>query len=355
MPDSQIITYPHPNVQKTNSSGSSVVVNYLHFDHLGSVRAVSKSTGTLPAGASNLRVERKFYKPFGEEDDFQYSGASAPETKGFIGERLDGEAGLQYLNARYYDPKLGMFIQPDWWEVTQPGVGTNRYAYAGGDPVNGKDPGRHEWLNDFLNWAGGYLSSAVPASNDRNFVVNSVTSVAKSFTPGWLHAEAASSAWDRGDYWSYAGHEVIAMGEVALAMATLGESSVILAETRAVESTTIIVAERNTAKVMPGGESFVDSAGRIRTGSSGGAGAGNRISPKNRLAEREEMGSACSYCGKQTPNSQGDHILPRNPADGSPRGNNSRENLANACPECNLDKSNKPVIEWIAKTFGFYE
>ena len=59
------------------------------------------------------------------------------------------------------------------------------------------------------------------------------------------------------------------MGEVALAMATLGESSVILAETRAVESTTIIVAERNTAKVMPGGESFVDSAGRIRTGSSG--------------------------------------------------------------------------------------
>lgn len=32
-----------------------------------------------------------------------------------------------------------MFIQPDWWEVPQPGVGTNRYAYAFDDPVNGKD------------------------------------------------------------------------------------------------------------------------------------------------------------------------------------------------------------------------
>ncbi|NOX72563.1 MAG: hypothetical protein GXP03_02680 [Alphaproteobacteria bacterium] len=30
------------------------------------------------------------------------------------GERFDRDAGLQYLNARYYDPELGRFIQPDW-------------------------------------------------------------------------------------------------------------------------------------------------------------------------------------------------------------------------------------------------
>ncbi|MGB3314304.1 MAG: RHS repeat-associated core domain-containing protein [Albidovulum sp.] len=63
------------------------------------------------------------------------------ETKGFIGERFDSDAGLSYLNARYYDPKLAMFIQPDWWEVTESGVGTNRYAYSFNDPVNGKDTG----------------------------------------------------------------------------------------------------------------------------------------------------------------------------------------------------------------------
>ena len=81
-----------------------------------------------------------------------------PEPHAYIGERFDPEAGLisagktaprtvfpASLNARYYDPKLAKFLQPDRWEVTEPGVGTNSYAYAGGDPVNGSDPGGHEF------------------------------------------------------------------------------------------------------------------------------------------------------------------------------------------------------------------
>ncbi|NEY90150.1 RHS repeat-associated core domain-containing protein [Rhodobacteraceae bacterium KMS-5] len=69
------------------------------------------------------------------------TGPEDREDKGWIGERFDPETGLQYLNARYYDPELGMFLQPDWFEVTKPGVGTNRYAYSFGDPVNKMDPG----------------------------------------------------------------------------------------------------------------------------------------------------------------------------------------------------------------------
>ena len=30
-----------------------------------------------------------------------------------------------------------MFIQADWLDPTEPGVGTNRYAYSANDPVNG--------------------------------------------------------------------------------------------------------------------------------------------------------------------------------------------------------------------------
>lgn len=60
------------------------------------------------------------------------------------GERYDAEAGLQYLNARYYDPKLALFIQPDWLDPTQPGVGTNRYSCSFNDPVNLMDPGGNE-------------------------------------------------------------------------------------------------------------------------------------------------------------------------------------------------------------------
>ncbi|SDG38869.1 RHS repeat-associated core domain-containing protein [Celeribacter baekdonensis] len=69
----------------------------------------------------------------------------AEETKGFIGERFDADAGLQYLNARYYDPRLGLFIQPDWLDPTQPGVGTNRFAYSANDPVNLSDPNGNFW------------------------------------------------------------------------------------------------------------------------------------------------------------------------------------------------------------------
>ena len=86
------------------------------------------------------------YRPFGEAVDFAVS-LTPPEAKGFIGERFDADAGLQFLNARYYDPKLAMFIQPDWFEVTKAGVGTNRYAYSFNDPVNKMDPGGNSWLD----------------------------------------------------------------------------------------------------------------------------------------------------------------------------------------------------------------
>lgn len=33
-----------------------------------------------------------------------------------------------------------MFIQPDWFDPTEPGVGTNRYAYSFNDPINKSDP-----------------------------------------------------------------------------------------------------------------------------------------------------------------------------------------------------------------------
>jgi uncharacterized protein RhaS with RHS repeats len=48
-----------------------------------------------------------------------------------------------YLHARHYDPALGRFVQPDWWDPTVEGVGTNRYAYAENDPLNRSDPNGH--------------------------------------------------------------------------------------------------------------------------------------------------------------------------------------------------------------------
>ncbi|MEZ5886084.1 MAG: RHS repeat-associated core domain-containing protein [Paracoccaceae bacterium] len=111
------------------------VLSVLHYDGLGSVRAVTNAPG--------LKSETAQYRPYGEPSEGVWT-ALLNESKGYIGERHDADAGLQYLNARYYDPRLGMFVQPDWWEVTQTGVGTNRYAYSFNDPINGKDPTGHD-------------------------------------------------------------------------------------------------------------------------------------------------------------------------------------------------------------------
>lgn len=61
------------------------------------------------------------------------------EDKRFISERNDSVAELQYLKVRYHDPEQGMFIRPNWFEVTEPGVGTNRYVYSFNDPINRLD------------------------------------------------------------------------------------------------------------------------------------------------------------------------------------------------------------------------
>ena len=54
----------------------------------------------------------------------------------------DIETGLYYLQARYYDPKIGRFISPDNTKYLEPTTigGLNLYAYCNNNPVNKYDP-----------------------------------------------------------------------------------------------------------------------------------------------------------------------------------------------------------------------
>jgi RHS repeat-associated protein len=122
-------------------------VSFLYRDHLATVKMVTNMSGAV--------TERTGYAAYGEPTPT----TSLP--KGFIGERPDPETGLLYLNARYYDPALGRFMSPDDWDPTKPGVGTNRYAYAGNDPVNKSDPNGHNWLSDALSAIGNAISNAI--------------------------------------------------------------------------------------------------------------------------------------------------------------------------------------------------
>src|SRR5439155_18722074 len=64
----------------------------------------------------------------------------------FTGEQRDGDSGLYYLRARYYDPAIGRFPSHD------PLPTGNLYAYAGNNPVNFVDPSGlcHEEHSDEL-------------------------------------------------------------------------------------------------------------------------------------------------------------------------------------------------------------
>ena len=88
--------------------------------------------------ASGAEVLHRYYRPYGQ---IPITTSTFKEAKAFIGERQDTETGLLYLNARFYDPALGRFISPDWYLPTDPGVGTNRYAFN--DPINKSDPNGH--------------------------------------------------------------------------------------------------------------------------------------------------------------------------------------------------------------------
>jgi RHS repeat-associated protein len=73
------------------------------------------------------------------------------EQRKFIGEVSDGNTGLSYLHARYYDGGRGQFVSQDpvFWEVGQTKDGKsvltnpqalNSYAYANNNPITLSDP-----------------------------------------------------------------------------------------------------------------------------------------------------------------------------------------------------------------------
>jgi len=107
------------------------IVTYLHPDHLGSAQAGTDNSGAI--------IWREQYTPFGEE---LQSPAANDNLAGFTGHIKDKATGLNYMQARYYDPVIGRFLSADpvgFLDTGNPNF-FNRYAYTFNDPVNLIDP-----------------------------------------------------------------------------------------------------------------------------------------------------------------------------------------------------------------------
>jgi len=103
-------------------------IKYIHTDALGSIVAVTDASGRV--------IERREYEPYGAQlvPDLQ-------DGPGYTGHVQDAETGLVYMQQRYYDPHIGIFLSAD--PVPAYGNSTNlftRYNYANRNPYRYLDP-----------------------------------------------------------------------------------------------------------------------------------------------------------------------------------------------------------------------
>jgi RHS repeat-associated protein len=102
-------------------------LTYFHADGLGSVVKTTNS-------AAVVLMTRRY-------DAFGVLELGATNGYSFTGREWDGETGLYYYRARYYDPKIGRFISEDPLPVTLRGTEElNAYTYAANNPSNRRDP-----------------------------------------------------------------------------------------------------------------------------------------------------------------------------------------------------------------------
>jgi len=134
-PDGTMTKIPRPDLRIVAANPACVLLR----DQLGSVRIESYSGDTIPGQDAGQVSNRKRYAPFGDLTATSPGDGCDGGSIGTIGTRLDPEAGLQYLNARWYDPKLGRFLNPDWWDPIDEAT-----ALSGG--AAGVPPRRHRRL-----------------------------------------------------------------------------------------------------------------------------------------------------------------------------------------------------------------
>ncbi len=132
-------------------------IYYYLLNAQGDVISMLDSTGATAASYE--------YDPFGNIISATGPMAEANPLR-YRGYYYDRETGFYYLNSRYYDPKIGRFINADSYVSTGQGiVGYNMFAYCGNNPVNmydsnGKWP---DWLTGLIDVLGGGLEAAVGA------------------------------------------------------------------------------------------------------------------------------------------------------------------------------------------------
>jgi RHS repeat-associated protein len=126
--------YYYAGGQRVAMRTGTTMLNYLLSDHLGSTNVTANSSGGWQGDL--------LYKPWGE---IRYTWGTTPTTYRYTGQREQAEIGLYYYGARWYDPALGRWAQPDTLipEQSQGVQAWDRMAYTSNNPVKYNDPTGH--------------------------------------------------------------------------------------------------------------------------------------------------------------------------------------------------------------------
>lgn len=132
----QNTTYYLVNDQVAARKNPDGTKTYYHNDNLNSANVLTDQNGNL--------VEKTTYYPFGGIQ----SGGTKSEIL-YTGQRNDATTGLDYYNARYYNPSIMHFTQADTVipDVYNPQT-LNRYSYVMNNPLRYTDSTGH-CLEDF--------------------------------------------------------------------------------------------------------------------------------------------------------------------------------------------------------------
>lgn len=101
---------------------------FYHPDHLGSTNLITNESGDI--------VENTFYSPYGE-----VASGGQESRYLFTGKELDRKTDFYYYGARYYNPAINHFVQPDSQiqDIYNP-QDLNRYSYTRNNPYKYTDP-----------------------------------------------------------------------------------------------------------------------------------------------------------------------------------------------------------------------
>ncbi|MGB4595992.1 MAG: RHS repeat-associated core domain-containing protein [Anaerolineaceae bacterium] len=105
----ETISYYYADGQRIAMKNNGVLT-YLYGDQLGSTSAV--------AGTNGMLISRNLYHPWGTT---RYSQGTTPTDYAYTGQMQEGD--IYYYGARWYDPALGRFLQPDTLVPTRVGIG----------------------------------------------------------------------------------------------------------------------------------------------------------------------------------------------------------------------------------------